>query len=285
MFKPKTLLSKLRNSNWFYKIFLQTSSFFVRHKFDKVECFCLFIGYPRSGHTIIGALLDAHPEIVISVEADALGLLERGYSRKLIYSYILRRSKLFVRKLHATWTRYSYKVPGLYQGDYEVIRLIGDKKGAKTTNRLMRNFDLLDKLEELLNVPVKMIHVVRNPLDNIATILLRDRERGDEYTEELLKRRIDYFFANADLNLKIIRSRSDRVITIYHEEFVEDPKKTLQQLLTFFNIRADMDYLEKCGNIVILSPNITRNLIDWPDELRKETLRRMKNYPFFVRYT
>jgi hypothetical protein len=285
MFKLKTLLSKLRNSNWFYKIFLQTISFFVRHKFDKVECFCLFIGYPRSGHTIIGALLDAHPEIVISVEADALGLLERGYSSKLIYCYILRRSKLFVRKLHATWTRYSYQVPGLYQGDYEVIRLIGDKKGAKTTNRLMRNFDLLDKLEELLNVPVKMIHVVRNPLDNIATILLRDRERGDEYTEELLKRRIDYFFANADLNLKIILSRSDRVITIYHEEFVEDPKKTLQQLLTFFNIKADMDYLEKCSNIVKLSPNITRNLIDWPDELRKETLRRMKNYPFFVRYT
>ena len=30
----------------------------------------LFIGYPRSGHTLIGSLLDAHPHIIVSNELD-----------------------------------------------------------------------------------------------------------------------------------------------------------------------------------------------------------------------
>ena len=37
---------------------------------SKIETFALFIGYLRSSHTIIGSLLDAHPQIVISNELD-----------------------------------------------------------------------------------------------------------------------------------------------------------------------------------------------------------------------
>ena len=33
---------------------------------DNVQVFFIFLGYPRSGHTILGALMDAHPNIVVS---------------------------------------------------------------------------------------------------------------------------------------------------------------------------------------------------------------------------
>lgn len=33
---------------------------------DNVRVFFVFLGYPRSGHTILGALMNAHPNIVIS---------------------------------------------------------------------------------------------------------------------------------------------------------------------------------------------------------------------------
>jgi len=33
-----------------------------RRHFDAVRTFCLFIGYPRSGHSLVGSLLDAHPD-------------------------------------------------------------------------------------------------------------------------------------------------------------------------------------------------------------------------------
>ncbi len=39
-----------------------------RKIFNGVETYCMFIGYPRSDHSIVGALLDAHPNIVIAHE-------------------------------------------------------------------------------------------------------------------------------------------------------------------------------------------------------------------------
>jgi hypothetical protein len=34
--------------------------------FPDVHAFCLFDGYSRSGHSLVGALLDAHPKITIA---------------------------------------------------------------------------------------------------------------------------------------------------------------------------------------------------------------------------
>ncbi|KAJ7371717.1 hypothetical protein OS493_023052 [Desmophyllum pertusum] len=40
--------------------------------YDGVETFVMFIGYPRSRHSLVGAILDAHPEIIIPHEYDVL---------------------------------------------------------------------------------------------------------------------------------------------------------------------------------------------------------------------
>jgi len=284
MVKASQIKAKIRNINWLYKIFLQGYSLFMRHNFDQVEYFCLFIGYARSGHTIIGALLDAHPEIVISIEADALGLMKKGYSRKLIFNYICRKSKLFVEKLDATWTEYSYSVKDLNQGNYRDIKVIGDKKGGETTNKLIRNFLELKQFESLVHVPLKMIHVVRNPLDNIASILIRQNKKGIICDEKFCRNRIENFFASADINQKIIQSYPESVVTIFHEDFVKDPATIMLQLLFFLDISTDKEYLDKCSAIVRPSPNITRDNFEWPDKLREYTISKMKNYTFFSRY-
>ena len=39
---------------------------------DGVERFVLFIGHARSGHSIIGSMMDAHPNMVISHEFQVL---------------------------------------------------------------------------------------------------------------------------------------------------------------------------------------------------------------------
>ena len=35
---------------------------------NHIKKFILFIGYPRSGHSIMGSLMDAHPHMVIAYE-------------------------------------------------------------------------------------------------------------------------------------------------------------------------------------------------------------------------
>src|SRR3989344_1389974 len=36
--------------------------------FSSVRTFILFVGYPRSGHSLIGSIMDAHPNIIIAHE-------------------------------------------------------------------------------------------------------------------------------------------------------------------------------------------------------------------------
>lgn len=44
--------------------------------FDGLETYCMFIGYPYSGHSLVGSLLDAHESMAISHELHALKFLD-----------------------------------------------------------------------------------------------------------------------------------------------------------------------------------------------------------------
>ncbi len=59
------------------------------------DFYCMFIGYPRSGHSLIGSLLDAHPNIIISHELNVLKKLYMGWKEQRIYTEI----RLFLREL------------------------------------------------------------------------------------------------------------------------------------------------------------------------------------------
>ena len=42
-------------------------------RFRTVETLCLFVGHVKSGGTLLGALLDAHPNAVVADEIEAIG--------------------------------------------------------------------------------------------------------------------------------------------------------------------------------------------------------------------
>ena len=97
----------------------------------------MFIGYPRSSHSLVGAILDAHPEIIIPHE---FNLLEkwRSYNLPAFKRKNLLRYKLYF-DLHQTSLKqaifgirasrnrtvlggeftYLYNVPDLWQGGYK----------------------------------------------------------------------------------------------------------------------------------------------------------------------
>ena len=53
---------------------------FNKEFFSKLETIILFIGYSRSGHSLVGSLLDAHPEILVSHELHLMKHLLSGAS-------------------------------------------------------------------------------------------------------------------------------------------------------------------------------------------------------------
>ena len=76
----------------------------------------------------------------------------------------------------------------MYESCHEQV--IGSKKGGTTTRLLMKpeNMEALKQLQQHLDISLKFIHVVRNPYDNIATMLLRalhkrlDADLGEKVT-------------------------------------------------------------------------------------------------------
>ena len=65
--------------------------------------------------------------------------------------------------------------------------MIGDKKGARTSLLINRDPSSIKQLKEIaknLGVPMKFIHIVGNPFDNIATMVLRGAGERDNVREE-----------------------------------------------------------------------------------------------------
>ena len=96
----------------------------------------MFIGYPRSSHSLVGAILDAHPEIIIPFEYDVMTNWEKYQSARLKqknmqkYQLFFDLHKLSLEQamfgIYASANRtllkknqYTYHVPGLWQGGYE----------------------------------------------------------------------------------------------------------------------------------------------------------------------
>ena len=101
--------------------------------YDGVETFLLFIGYGRSGHSLIAAILDAHPEILVVNEHNVLGNWENYKARSKGDHNLLKKRLFFDLHSHSRSQAlfgnragpfcpaggYCYHVPGQWQGTYK----------------------------------------------------------------------------------------------------------------------------------------------------------------------
>jgi hypothetical protein len=46
--------------------------------FRDITAYVTSVGYPRSGHSLVGSLINAHPEALIAHELDAIALIDAG---------------------------------------------------------------------------------------------------------------------------------------------------------------------------------------------------------------
>jgi hypothetical protein len=238
--------------------------------FDQVQSYCMFVGHPRSGHTLIGALLDAHPHIVIAHELNALRYVRLRFSRRQLFSLLLERSEAFGTE-GRMWTGFSYKVRGAWQGRFERLLVIGDKKGGESSRWLLEDRELLGRLRETVRVPVKLIHITRNPFDNIATMSTR--------TGAPVEYSIDRYFRLCEgiEGTRGLIEPSD-FLTMMYEEMVADPTGSLKRLCEFLAVAPVADYLEACSSVVFDSPHKSRHKVEWTREHIRLVEERMRSH-------
>ena len=196
----------------------------------EIQAFCCFVGYPRSGHSLIAALLDAHPQMLISHELHALQFLGSDLPRDALFRMIAENSRIFAFTGRG-WSGYSYNVPGMWQGRYQNLKVIGDKKGSRTASLLLNDPKVLDHFSAQIDKPLRVIHIYRNPFDNIATISKRNRLSIEMAAEK--------FFAKAEaIRLFKASFSHGKVIDLAHESLIADAQQCLTDLCRFLDVSA-----------------------------------------------
>ncbi|MEQ8705790.1 MAG: sulfotransferase [Phaeodactylibacter sp.] len=252
--------------------------------FEKVDQGLFFIGYPRSGHSILGALLDAHPSVVLSHELDALAFVDAGFSKRQLVQMMIYRSRQFA-KAGNQWMGYNYIVPGGRQGEVTQLRLVGDKRGGTTTKWYANNPALFARLRTLFPDTL-FVHMYRNPFDTISTSFFRSQKRrGKEFGETDLFRKIDHFFDHATLIWQFEKEGLFEVQGIRAEVFLESPAMILKDLLHRFSLEAEAEYLDNCTRILFKKPPRRRSRLNlWTPKTIGYVYKRMEETPYFEGY-
>ena len=258
---------------------------------DDLETLCVFVGYPRSGHSVIGAALDAHPHMVIAHEMGLFRCLHLRFPARAIYALLIENAKK-----HAANGRrvgpYLYKVEGQWQGGYTTLKVIGDKHGEGAARRLMKRPWLLTRLRRAFDLKIRVIHVIRNPYDNISTICsVTDRRLAPETVnakapKPRLRQSIAHYFSLCNAVAWITTQLgAEELFEVKHENFIQDPKHHLRSLCGFLGCEASDDYLEACASIVMGSPHKTRYKAPWDRSLIKEVDDRIRRYAHLRGYS
>ena len=247
--------------------------------FRGVHTYCMFLGYPRSGHSLVGSLLDAHPHAIIAHELHALRYIRYQFSRDQLFWLLLENSREFTRH-GRVWTGYSYRVPGQWQGQFSELRVIGDKRGGTSVREFRRRPWLLEELRRRVALPLRFIHVVRNPYDNVATIHAKnDQGRPLEYA-------LQHYLGMTRGILELKRHLSENeILDLRHEDLIADPESKLETLCRFLGLAPDPSYLRACANIVFRVPHYTRHEVHWTRDLLARAERDFTELPFLSGYS
>ena len=228
--------------------------------FESVRTFCLFLGTVKSGGTLVGSLLDAHPDIVLADEADPLRYVTAGFGRDQIFHILAKTSRREAMKGRVTARRlepYAFAVPGQSQGGSARPIVVGDSRAGPTTRRLGEEPELNGRLRELLgDIDDRYIHVVRNPYDPISAMVRRGRRTLANAIED---------YAGQSRRVAALRRELDpaRVLTVRYEDFVASPADRLRSVCRFLGVEAESGYLSACAEIIDRSRCPERHTVKW----------------------
>ena len=272
---------------------------------DDVKRFVFFVGYARSGHSIIASMLDAHPHIVISHEYALFTQWVANpefHSNKTWLFNTLHNNSVFstesgLRTSQAVKKGYSLSIRGSWQGQYDqYITVIGDKSGGKTA-QVYRNsheqfLSIYHQLKSTVKVPVVVIHVLRNPYDNIATMLLYNtHEKPNVNSEkkysnfEALESQITSYFNQVRSVVEMIKAAQLTVVEVHSIDLIANPKVVIRSLCNKLVIECTPEYLHLCAMNTFTAESQSRHLVEWTPYLMDKVAENIKQYKHLQRYS
>lgn len=275
----------------------------------EVEKFVLFIGYPGSGHSVIGSLMDAHPQMIISHEFSVLLRISRDShlsDKATLFNAIYKDSyNDLVRGWRASDNvkkGYSLGTKSKWQAKFTNLTVIGDKSGGRTTRFYHQYPDKFDhsyhQLMKTIGVPVCVFHVVRNPYDMAATSMLYQlshKLHGVKYSganvthryndTTKLRRHVRAVAARAGVNAELMQKYHLNTLEVHNSEFVLEPRATCEKICQFLGVVCPDLFLQECRDKAFPEVSKTRSTVVWSEDLIADVQELISRYHFFKNYS
>jgi hypothetical protein len=237
--------------------------------------FALVVGNARSGTTIVGSILDSHPQMLCANETMASMTFWQGLDRQTIFDEISRNSHLNAISGRPS-QGYSYAI----ETDSKVsdaITVVADKIWNPALLFVAGNPHVLCSLEETTGCAVMLVHCVRNPFDVIATM---HRRSGAP-----LRDRIRWYTMHCEAAQMLIERGDNPLLTVRHEEMIAVPGTVSAALFEWLGFPTDDAHLGRISDRVMPHPNRTRQAVDWPMELRQQVETIIARFSFLEGYS
>jgi len=234
--------------------------------------FVLIVGNARSGTTIVGSIVDSHPNMICANESASSAVFWRGRDRAEIIAEIKDNSARNAAEGRQS-SGYHYAIPTPEKAD---IHVYADKCFNPALLLLAGDRGLIDRLSDTMQCPVTLIHCARNPFDVIATM---HRRSGAS-----LQDRTRWFFMHCDAAMNLI-DRGHLEFVVRSEGLIAEPRKLPDLLFQYLGFPTGPAHLDRIASVVSKTPNHTRNEIKWPSALTADIERRCADYPFLRGYT
>ena len=275
----------------------------------KIKSYLYFIGHAHSGHSIVGSILDSHPHIVVSHEFNVFSKLTDGCnSKRCLFNALWENSCMSITDgwrsdEMADEKGYTLAIENLYQGAYQsYIDVIGDKKGGSTAVMFRKDHDkfesALDKLNSIVSLPIKVIHVIRNPYDNIATLILFKYQKFKHVNITTLKTTdfkpsinrgivngniVKYFNVYQSIEEMKMKYNLD-VLEVHGQDLIADPKKVIMKLCNFLQVDCPDNFLAVCADKIFPKESKTRYKIKWRVDQISAIKMNIQKYENLHRY-
>lgn len=243
--------------------------------YHSLQCFALIVGNARTGSTLLGSIIDAHPRAVVANESAASASFWRDLDRGRILAEIMENSRRNAAAGRPS-EGYHYRIDAVEAtGD---LLVVGDKVWNPATLLLHGDHGLIPRLAAALGVPVRIIHAIRDPLDTIATMHARSGAPVPD--------RIRWYFMHCDA-AQAIRNRMppDAFLDTYHEDLLADPDAEIARLCRFLGLPPDVRHLAGVKRLLFAEPRRTRSSVEWSSADRAEIAARSQAFDFLARYT
>ena len=213
-----------------------TNDLFEKFKnYGKPDKTLIFIvGMPRSGTTLVQQILSSHPEV--------FGVGESNQFSNKINQCFFKENGFLKENLHNCDPKNFTKIGEDYINN--IRQFSTDAKHILVKDLL--NFTWLGFIK-IIFPHAKIVHCVRNPLDNCVSLFKNYFIGGVDFSYDLIELG-EYYNLYQDVMLFWNNILPNYYVNVFYDELINEPKKQIEKLLNFCNLEWNENCIKFYNN-------------------------------------